>query len=197
MSEKQFRGTEACVKMIDLATLYEQFDAQLRRFIHGRVANPLDVEDILQEIYLRVHRRAASLREEEKLQSWLYQIARNAIIDYYRRQRPQMELPESLVLPESETADATADLAPSIQTMLACLPPEYRQALILADFEELKQQDVADRLGISLSGAKSRVQRAREKLRQAFLDCCHFEFDRRGRVMAYQPRCAACATESC
>lgn len=179
-----------------LETIYTDFHSKLHRFIAGRVSDPDTAEDILQEVYLKIHVKIDDLREEERLESWIYQITRNAIIDYYRRKRPQDELSDQLALAPSDDVDATSDLVPSVSAMLDCLPPKYRQALILTEFHGLTQQELADQLRLSLSGAKSRVQRAREKLREAFLDCCHFEFDRRGRVIQYQPRCAACASEA-
>lgn len=69
--------------------------------------------------------------------------------------------------------------------MVELLPKPYREAMRLADFEGLSQQEIADRMGISLSGAKSRVQRARQQLREMILDCCHVERDRRGNVVDY------------
>lgn len=80
-----------------------------------------------------------------------------------------------------------ADLAPSVRAFLACLPGKYRQALIMVEYQGLKQHEIAERLGISLSGAKSRVQRGREMIREALLDCCHFEFDRHGTYSSTSP----------
>jgi RNA polymerase sigma-70 factor (ECF subfamily) len=64
----------------------------------------------------------------------------------------------------------------------------YRQAVQLSEIEGLPQQEVADRLGLSLSGAKSRIQRGRLMLKDELERCCRFEFDRRGNVMDYEPR---------
>lgn len=180
---------------VDLAAVYRDFDAGLRRFLARRLADPAAVEDVLQETYLRIHRRADSLREPGRLQGWVYQIARNALVDHYRRQPDSIELPETAPMPDDSDDENQAEraLARSMRQMLACLPDKYRQALLLIEFEGLTQAALAARLGLSLSGAKSRVQRAREKLREALLDCCHVELDRMGQVLHYEPRCAACA----
>jgi transcriptional regulator with XRE-family HTH domain len=77
------------------------------------------------------------------------------------------------------------------------LPWPYQQALLLTEYEGLTQKELAQRLGLSFSGAKSRVQRARDQLRELLLECCHFEFDRRGTIIAYYPNCERCATEAC
>jgi hypothetical protein len=86
----------------------------------------------------------------------------------------------------------TALLALSLHELIDQLPEPYRQALILTEYQGLSQKQLAERIGISLSGAKSRVQRAREKLRDMLLRCCHFEFDRRGHIVDYYQRCCCC-----
>jgi RNA polymerase sigma-70 factor (ECF subfamily) len=101
------------------------------------------------------------------------------------------ELPEMSYMPEDRFDDVVSELIPCIQEMIDDLPADYRQALILTEYEGLTQKELAQRLGISLSGAKSRVQRAREKLKIMLLNCCHFEFDRLGRVVDYEPHCCS------
>jgi RNA polymerase sigma-70 factor, ECF subfamily len=176
-----------------LETIYTDFHSQLRRFIAGRVPDADTAEDILQDVYLKIHSKLDGLREEDRLESWIYQVTRNAIIDYYRRARPQDDLSESLASPADDEPDAVAELASSVQGMLGCLDDKYRQALELTELQGLSQVELATRLDITVSGAKSRVQRARERLKEAFFDCCHFEFDRLGRVVAYHPNCEKCA----
>ncbi len=177
----------------DVQTIYSDFHSKLRSFTVRRVSDPDTADDILQDVYLKIHTHIDDLRESERLESWVYQITRNAISDYYRRTRPQDELPDSLPSPTAEEPDAEAELAPSVREMMRCLPRKYRQPLEMTDLEGLSLAEVASRLNISLSGAKSRVQRARAKLREAFLDCCHFEFDRAGRVIEYYAKCEQCA----
>ena len=177
---------------------WEEFHTRLKHFILKRIPDEQSAEDILQEVFLKIHTHIDTLRDEEKLQSWIYQIARNAITDYYREQRATLELPESLLLPEEPLVgdDVVKELIPSIKAMVDSLPDEYRQALILTEYEGLTQRQLAERLGLSFSGAKSRVQRAREKLKVMLLDCCQFEFDRLGKVIDYQPKCDDCSANS-
>jgi RNA polymerase sigma-70 factor (ECF subfamily) len=176
--------------------VWQEFHPKLKQFVLKRIPDEQSGEDILQNVFLKIHTRIDTLRDEEKLQSWIYQIARNAIADYYREQRTTTDLPEELVLPEEPADDdAVKELIPCIKTMVDSLPSDYREALYLTEYEGLTQRELADRLGLSFSGAKSRVQRAREKLKVMLLDCCHFEFDRRGRVIDYQPKCACCANQ--
>ena len=176
-----------------LETIYSDFDTRLKSFTLRRVSDPNAAEDVLQEVYLKIHSHIQDVRDTERLESWIYRIARNAITDYYRRTRPQDELSESVAAPALDEPDAVSELAPSVRDMLRCLPSKYRRPLEMTELEGLTQVEVAGRLQISVSAAKSRVQRAREKLKAAFLDCCHFEFDRLGNVISFQARCPECA----
>ena len=179
--------------------LWETFHMGLRRFILQRIPDEQSADDVLQETFLKIHTRIASLRDEDKLQSWMYQIARNAIADYYRQQKATVELPEALPVPDEPVFEdeVIKDLIPSVKAMVESLPATYREALILTEYEGLTQRELAKRLGLSFSGAKSRVQRAREKLKTMLLDCCHFEFDRLGKIIDYAPNCACCTSDGC
>ena len=99
-------------------------------------------------------------------------------------------------LPDDPYDDVVAELAPCILDMVESLPAHYRQALILTEYEGLSQKALSEQLGLSFSGAKSRVQRARQQIKQMLLDCCHFQFDSVGRIIDYQPKCACCATQA-
>jgi RNA polymerase sigma-70 factor, ECF subfamily len=170
--------------------VWKVFSQPLHSYIINRVAEPAEADDILQDVFLKIHRRLHTLRDEEKLPAWLYQIAKNAITDHYRAKHSYESIPEEFdAEDEREETDAELRLAEQMRYYVsACLPEKYAQALLLADLEGLKQQQLAEALGLSLSGAKSRVQRARRMLREAFLKCCYFEFDRRGRIIEYGPR---------
>ena len=166
--------------------VYERFDADLRRFIGRRIGDPDAAEDVLQDVYLKIHSRIGTLEDEEKIAAWVYRVARNAVNDFYRAKRPAAELGEVPdEPPDLEGDELEANLARSVSTFLDGLPPDHREALYLTEFEGLTQRELAGRLGISVSGAKSRVQRARTRLKAMLLDCCHFELDRRGRVTNY------------
>jgi RNA polymerase sigma-70 factor (ECF subfamily) len=180
--------------------IWETFHVPLLQFIQKRVADSQTAEDLLQEVFLKIHQHIEALGDVKKLESWIYQITRNAIVDYYRSKKPTttLEGEEVLQLPEAlPDDDIVSELFPSIRAMVKSLPDQDRQALILTEYQGLTQKELGERLGLSFSGAKSRVQRAREKLRQMLLACCHFELDRRGHVINYQSRCACCAEGDC
>ena len=181
-----------------IEALWNQYSRRLGTFIRSRVEDDAEAEDILQEVFIRIHRNLCCQADRDKPESWIYQIARNLIIDHYRKRRTWVELPENLPSdPDwgewvNLEDDPEAKLALSLREMIDELPEPYSQALILTEYQGLSQKQLAERLGISLSGAKSRVQRAREKLRDMLLNCCHFELDRRGRVLDYYQRCCCC-----
>jgi RNA polymerase sigma-70 factor (ECF subfamily) len=180
--------------------VWEDFHAPLLQFIRKRVADSGTAEDLLQEVFLKIHQQIETLKEVKKLESWVYQITRHAIIDYYRSSKltTSLEEPEVLQLPEDlPDDDIVSELLPCVRAMVLSLPDQDRQALILTEYQGLIQKELGERLGLSFSGAKSRVQRAREKLRQMLLACCHFELDRRGHVINYQSRCQCCAEGDC
>jgi RNA polymerase sigma-70 factor, ECF subfamily len=172
--------------------LWDQYSRRLLAFIRKRVGDEAEAEDILQEVFVRVHRHLCCQAQWDRPDGWFYQIARNLIIDHYRRQRETSEIPESLEAESAEEEDPEAILALSLNEMIAALPEPYHQALILTEYQGLSQKQLAQSQGLSLSGAKSRVQRARQKLRDMLLSCCHFELDRRGRVLEYYQRCCCC-----
>jgi RNA polymerase sigma-70 factor, ECF subfamily len=173
---------------------------KLYRFVLNRVRDEEAAEDIVQEVLVKAYTRQGTLREPSKLRPWLYQITRNAIIDYYRLQKPSEVVPDELIHEDTgeEEDRAQRELARCLVPLLDELPDPYRQALRLAEFEGATQREVASRLGLSLSGAKSRVQRARKMLRGVLLKCCRVELDRRGDVVDYEARegCEGCPVPS-
>lgn len=176
-----------------LEKLWTDYCCRLLAFIRGKVSDEADAEDILQEVFLRVHQGLCCMGDWTGMERWIYRVTRNLIIDHYRRRRPMVELPESIASEDSSLEDdPRTRLAFSLRQTIDELSPVYREALILTEYEGLSQKQLAERAGISLSGAKSRVQRARERLRQLLLDCCHFELDRLGRIIDYHRRCCTC-----
>ncbi|MDQ2713626.1 MAG: RNA polymerase sigma factor SigZ [Chloroflexota bacterium] len=148
---------------ISTESVWQAFHEPLEQFIRRQARDKSAAEDILQDIFVKIHTHIDSLKDESKLQGWLYRIARNAIYDYYRSQRPVVELSETLdLLEELPEDDMERELLPCLAAMVQRLPVDYRQALILTEYEGLTQKELAERLGLSFSGAKSRVQCARE-----------------------------------
>lgn len=178
--------------------VWNTFQQPIKHFILKYIHNEAIAEDILQDVFLKIHLHIDTLVDEKKLQAWLYQIARHAIYDHYRSQKPLQALPETFDMSAEPTQeDAEQALLPCLTEMVEQLPPLYRDALLLTEYQGLTQRELAEQLHLSFSGAKSRVQRAREKLKQQLLACCHFVVDRRGGIIAYHPRNECCLACSC
>lgn len=175
--------------------IWYQLHGDLRAFIGRRVSDESAADDILQDVFTRIHLHANTLRDDTKLSSWIYQITRNAIVDYYRSRKSDASLPETIVFDDYRDEDDLASrLAPCLRGMIDELPAKYREALLLTEFEGFTQAALAHQLGLSLPGAKSRVQRAREQLKNILLQCCHLEFDHLGRLIDYHPNCDGCGS---
>jgi RNA polymerase sigma-70 factor (ECF subfamily) len=193
---------------VESATLVlsEELRRELRRFVAHRVDDEGAVEDLVQEIMLRIFRRIGSVRARERLDAWMYQTARNAIVDYYRRSA-RRELPAGsavelgLALPAhgepGPDNHAEREIARCLRPLLGRLKPIYRQAIELVEFDRLPQRIAAERLGVSVSGMKSRVQRARQQLKAMLIDCCAIELDARRHVHDYEPSETGCGCDRC
>jgi RNA polymerase sigma-70 factor (ECF subfamily) len=171
--------------------VWVRLSADLRQFIRRRVPDDHAADDLLQETFLRIHRNLGTIHDSDRLAGWVYQIARNVVRDHYRK-APNSTVP----LADAEPADDADDRqspprfcgAEWLDGMIGMLPDGYREAVQLAEIEGQTQQEVADKFGITLSGAKSKVQRGRAMLRDALNECCTFHFDQAGRVMDCDPR---------
>lgn len=198
----------------DTQQIWLAFGDRLRAFIVPRVASAADADDILQEVFLRIHRHAGAVERRERLVSWLYQVTRNAITDYYRAPVRRRELlagapadldasaelrgawAEALDDASEASGETARELAHCLRPLLSRLPPHYREAVTLVDLSGMPQKDAAAQAGLSLPGMKSRVQRGRQALALLLQECCQIEVDGSGRVMDYQHRgsgCGACA----
>lgn len=177
--------------------LWHTYRAELHRFVISRVSDRDAAEDLVHDVLVRAYAKRGQLHDPENLRGWLYGITRNAIFDYYRAARPSEPLPEE-ILDESEEETAGQQLAACLEPLIRQLPGEYGEALMLAEVQRIPQAEVASRIGLSVSGAKSRIQRARRMLKDIVLECCRIEFDHQGRVMDYEQlgSCEApCATK--
>lgn len=177
--------------------IWRQVHERLRGFIAKRVGDMAEADDILQEVFIRVHRHIEQLREPDRLVSWVFQITRHVLIDYYRTPGRRRELPGGLAedleamysgtLGEPEAA-AGVELSGCLRPLIERLPAEYQQAITLVELEGLTQKQAADRLGLSVPGMKSRVQRGRKQLRMLLEECCVIELDNRKGVVGFEHR---------
>jgi len=184
---------------------WRELEAKLRPFVARRVRSEADVDDVVQEVFSRILRGLASLRDDQRFGPWVYQVARSAIADHRRAAARHPAPPRDATAPGAEpdpasqsghpAADpdgeleaAAAELARYAALLVSRLPSPYREALTLTELEGLTQKQAAEMLGVSWSGMKSRVQRGRRLVRAALEECCHIALDARRRVVACEPR---------
>ena len=185
--------------------VWRELHEPLSKFVARRVSDPRDAEDVVQDVMLRIQRHVDEIEHVDHLGAWMHQVARNAIVDFYRRRAARREQPTDMtdlieramdIVSEAppEPRDTGGELARCLTPLISRLPGSYRKALELTELGGLTQGHAAKELGLSTSGMKARVQRGRAKLRELLLECCEVELDRRGGVMDYEPRAGGCGS---
>ena len=184
---------------LETGQVWNEFSECLRGFILKRVNDEHYADEILQDAFVKIHKNLKNLQNEKNLRPWLYQIVRNTITDYFRNRK----FPEELRQDEADVAEdakldkeASEEIGPCIKALLKRLPDRDRNAIEEVDFEGVSQTELSKKLEISVSGAKSRVQRARGRLKGLLQECCSFELDGHGNVLDYQPK-ASPLSECC
>ncbi len=170
-----------------LMTAWHQYEAELRGWLRHRMGNSVDAEDLLQDVFLKAMRQGERFCAITNARAWLYEVARNALADRLRLSRNTVELPGDLTADTQEVATVDS-LAACLPRVLSELSPEDREAIRLCDLEGLSQSEYARRKGLSLPGAKSRVQRARKRLREQLTQACQVRLDEAGQVSDFVPR---------
>jgi RNA polymerase sigma-70 factor, ECF subfamily len=169
--------------------LYARLYGRMRGFVGRRIGDSDAADDVAQEVLLRLHRSLGELRLEDRLDAFAYRIARNAIIDHYRSNASAKEIPaaaDQLTAQIDAGGDDRADpddargrqeLARCLEPLVRRLPEPYREALTLTDLGQLSQTEAAQVAGLSVSGMKTRVQRARAQVHQLLSVCCEVAQD--------------------
>jgi RNA polymerase sigma-70 factor, ECF subfamily len=166
--------------------VWREYRHKLRSFI-VKHAGERDADDLLQEVFIKVHLNLKNLHEIAKLESWIFQITRNVLNDAYRRRKERL-VKEGVEVPELDGGDETSDVALCLKPFLQKLPPKYRDAIAMTDLGGLALKDLAKRTGVGYSAVKSRVRRARQLLHGMLLACCAIESDKYGNIISSEPR---------
>ncbi len=183
---------------MDIEQIWNDYGNLLRRFLLSKVNNPEDAEDLLQEILIKTHKNMGSLKDPKKFKAWLFQIARNTLIDYYRKPSKTLSaqsIPElAEIIEDSAGAQEIMrlELSQCIKPFIDNLPKNYGEAVEAIDLQGISQKDLAQELGLSHSAIKSRVQRGRQKLSELFRECCTYEVDVRGNIISYEGKSECC-----
>ncbi len=167
-------------------TIWDQTRNHLLNFVLRYTKDKPLAEDIVHDVFLKVHDKLPQLRERDKISGWIFRIAKNAITDHFRSKSRTVQ---SVDLDwDSEGVTLTDCVSACMRDMIATLPDKYREALELAEFRNLSQLELARKLNISYSGAKSRVQRARQMLKKKMDETYHIKFDHYGNAVVCENR---------
>lgn len=180
---------------MNINEIWLQYRATLKSFLHARISDSDEVDDLLQEILIRTFNNLHTVKSQSSIKSWLFQIAQRVIIDFYRKQgkreKSRQRITDDLWY-EQEDIDAQKALSACIEPFIHALQREEAELLTAIDIEGQSQKEYADNLGISYSTLKSRVQKARKALRRVFENCCHLSLDRHGNITDFDPKSSNC-----
>lgn len=179
----------------EVTNIWTDFHKELKTFILNKTRNSADTDDILQEVFIKIIRNIDKVNHAENLRHYLYGIVRNAINDYFRSRKQivdNSEIEEKITEEETQTLNTTIAEC-CIKPFINKLPGNYRDALLITEFQDISQKDLAEKLNISYSGAKSRVQRGKEKLKELILNCCAYQSDKYGNLIDTEDKNCGCS----
>lgn len=173
-----------------IKNIWIDFHKELKGFVLNKTRNAMDTDDILQDVFLKIIQNQDKVLQAANVRHYLYGIARNTVNDYFRKQKSasyDQEIPD--LVSEAEAESINEEIAACcLKLFIRQLPESYRQALLVTEFQQLSQKQLAEQLNISYSGAKSRVQRGKEKLKELILNCCAYHSDAYGNLMIQEQK---------
>jgi len=177
---------ETIIEMQGIIKIWEDFNQAIRDYVESRIGKQALVDDIVQDVFLKLMNKIATIEEVNDIQPYLFKMAKNTITDHFRAQK-KLAIPTNLAQDLDQQKDGL-DLNQIISKhciipFIENLDSKYKEALMLSEIEKMPQKELAKHLNISYSGAKSRVQRGREKLKESLMACCNFETDSYGNLI--------------
>ena len=172
--------------IINTEYVWENFHNDLLRFINRRLNNNEISKDILQDVFVKIHLKLNTLSNKDKLTSWIYQITRHSILDFLKKHRPTADEIDFFSDKEAEEESFNFEMSACMLNLINKLPEIYKDALMKTELGKLSQKEYAKLLGLSYSGAKTRVQRARSELHELFKHCCTIQADIYGNIIDYE-----------
>ncbi|MGF1703972.1 RNA polymerase sigma factor SigZ [Photobacterium makurazakiensis] len=177
---------------MNVEVVWNEYSSSLKAFLHSKVSDHDDVDDLLQDILIKTHHNLNNLKERSKVKSWLFQIANNSIIDFYRKKARAKDLTEDDLWYKEDDVTIHQELSECVVPMLQALPKADADMLIAIEINGQSQKEYAEEKGIKYSTLKSRVQKSREKMHGLFQECCDLSLDSHGNVMGYEEKENSC-----
>ena len=171
-----------------LMTAWHAHETELQRWLTRHLNDPVAAQDLLQDVFIKALRQGRRFCDVANARAWLFEVSRNTLTDHLRRHHPLDALSDDLPAVEADPPAAVDSLATCLPRVLAELSASDRDAIVQCDLNGMGQEDYARMLGITVPGAKSRVQRARKRLRERLLTSCQVVLNERGAVCCFTPR---------
>ncbi|WP_108866251.1 sigma-70 family RNA polymerase sigma factor [Aquimarina aquimarini] len=162
---------------------WETYQDDIRIFIKSKVKNDHITDDLVQETFIKVHNKKDTLKDESKIKSWLFTIARNTVYDFFKETKQQtIEIVEESTYEEIniEPEHSEKDCLPGL---INALPQKYRVPLFLSDIKGYKQEQIAEQLQLPISTVKSQIQRARKLIVKGYMECCNYTMNNKGKLV--------------
>ena len=175
----------------DIWTLYAD---DIKYFMLSKVKDVSIADDLLQDTFIKAHTKLSTLKDDDKVKSWLFSIARYTVMDYFRQREIVYEMTDEDFIFEDQKLDHT--VLDCLRGIVKRLPKKYRDPLFLSDIKGMKQAEVAQQLHLPLATVKSQIQRGRKQIAQGFIDCCDFKVNDKGYLvgeMKEKADCKVCA----
>jgi RNA polymerase sigma-70 factor (ECF subfamily) len=176
---------------MDTKNIWTEYHTNLERFIASKVKDEQVTKDILQEVFIKVHTKIEQLTDSTKLKSWLFSIARNAVMDYFKSISNTQELTHEELAPEVEGSNSHSE-QDCLSGIINHLPNKYKRPLYLANIKGVKQSDIAQKLNLPLPTVKSQIQRGRKLILEGYMDCCDYKLDSKGKLVGEHKEKAEC-----
>lgn len=170
-----------------LTQAWNQHESELRAWLRHRLNNAPEADDLLQDTFVKALHQRERFCDLVNPRAWLFEVARNALIDHWRTSRDTMELPQDMTAP-TDDPQAIDLLTACLPRVLSELSAEDREAITLCDLQGMPQSDYANLKGLKLSAAKSRLQRARKRLGTRLSTACKVQHDDNGSVSTFVQR---------
>jgi RNA polymerase sigma-70 factor (ECF subfamily) len=146
--------------------LLDNIGPSLTFFLRRRVADPQEVEDVYQEVFMAIFEARHTYEPGRPFEPWLFAIARNIAVDYSHRRWARSHWEELVAEPPEQLANTSNAVAPELRAVLAELPPEQREAFSMLKLDGLSVEVAAARAGISVGALKVRAHRAYKSLKK-------------------------------
>jgi RNA polymerase sigma-70 factor (ECF subfamily) len=172
---------------METENIWKDYNDELYFFILKRVKNENDTNDIFQNTFLKVHKNLSKLKDNSKVKAWVFQIARNEIINHFNNESPYVEPLKTYkeIVPNNDKDFCC------FNTFISDLPIIYRDVIELVYIKGFKQKEAANKLDISLANVKARIKRSKHILKENFTTCCKYDLDKHGKLIG-EANCSVC-----